>query len=451
MKFVSYAQNDEDILLWRALKSVQRGFYIDVGAAIIDGHSVSRAFYEHGWRGVNVEPVPELCAAVLAARPEDVTLGIALGRTDGERDFFTIPQTGLSTLDPVIAEAHRAAGWTVAPGRISVRTLGGICREYATGPIHFLKIDVEGAEAEVLAGADFSAFRPWILVIEATWPGRPEASHAAWEPALLAQGYRFAWFDGLNRFYVAAEQEAHLAPHFRTPPNVWDEFERFDAAHAQELAAARADCLRIEGVLAGKEKEFAAGMAAASAEAFALRRAYFCELEAKTQRERQLSESEAKNRSLAEELGHVQEEAERLERLFAERQPSEGPPGLHAVDSETASTTGIRPRALVKALLRPFWRAVKPLIRPLAWRARGFLIGPTQERLAELSNVQARLAELSNVPARLAELSDLQQRLGESTRLLAEQAPAGTEMAALETALLTIALSGETHAPDQPS
>ncbi len=441
MKFVSYAQNDEDILLWRALKSVERGFYIDVGAAIIDGHSVSRAFYEHGWRGVNIEPVPELCAAVRAARPEDVTLSIALSGTDGERDFFIIPETGLSTLDPVIAEVHRATGWTVAPGRVRVRTLGEICREYAKGPIHFLKIDVEGAEAEVLAGADFSAFRPWILVIEATWPGRPEASHVAWEPGLLGQGYRFAWFDGLNRFYVAAEQEALLAPHFRTPPNVWDEFERFDAAHTRNLAAAHAECLRIEGVLAGKEKEFAAGMAAASAEAFALRRAYFCELEMKTQRERQLRESEEKNRSLAEELGHVREEAERLERLFAERQPSEGPPDLHAVDSETASTAATRPRALVKALLRPFWRAVKPLIRPLAWRARSFLTGPTQGRLAELSNVQARLAELS----------DLQQRLAESTRLLAEQASAGTEMAALEAVLLTIALSGETHAPDRQS
>jgi len=49
MPFVSYAQNFEDVILWRALKHVGRGFYIDLGAQdpVID--SISLAFYEHGW------------------------------------------------------------------------------------------------------------------------------------------------------------------------------------------------------------------------------------------------------------------------------------------------------------------------------------------------------------------------------------------------------------------
>ena len=32
MRFISYAQNNEDVLLWRALGHVRDGFYIDVGA-----------------------------------------------------------------------------------------------------------------------------------------------------------------------------------------------------------------------------------------------------------------------------------------------------------------------------------------------------------------------------------------------------------------------------------
>jgi len=46
-------------MLWRALKHIERGFYIDVGAWSSDLDSVTRAFYEHGWRGINVEPNPE--------------------------------------------------------------------------------------------------------------------------------------------------------------------------------------------------------------------------------------------------------------------------------------------------------------------------------------------------------------------------------------------------------
>ena len=32
MSFFSYSQNGEDVLLWRALKHIKDGFYIDVGA-----------------------------------------------------------------------------------------------------------------------------------------------------------------------------------------------------------------------------------------------------------------------------------------------------------------------------------------------------------------------------------------------------------------------------------
>ena len=36
-----------------------------------------------------------------------------------------------------------------------MRTLADICAEFVTGEIDFLKIDVEGAEGDVIAGADW--------------------------------------------------------------------------------------------------------------------------------------------------------------------------------------------------------------------------------------------------------------------------------------------------------
>ena len=57
MSFISYAQNFEDIMLWRALGHVSGGFWIDVGAADPDTHSVTRVFSERGWCGVNIEPI----------------------------------------------------------------------------------------------------------------------------------------------------------------------------------------------------------------------------------------------------------------------------------------------------------------------------------------------------------------------------------------------------------
>ncbi len=111
------------------------------------------------------------------------------------------------------------------------------------GDVHFLKIDVEGAEGAVLQGADFAAYRPWIVLAEATVPLTQEENYAGWEPILAAADYQFVWFDGLNRFYVAAERHAALSPHFRVPPNCFDRFVVVDPekeALAAELRVAKA-------------------------------------------------------------------------------------------------------------------------------------------------------------------------------------------------------------------
>ncbi len=259
--FVSYAQNFEDVLLWRALRHVPHGFYVDVGASHPDIDSVTRAFFDRGWRGINIEPGIEEAARIAASRPGDITLQLAAGRAEGEVDFFARPGTGLSTTDAAVARRHPDPRH---PGRVAMRTLAGICRAHVRGEIHFLKIDVEGTEADVLAGADLAAYRPWIILVEATAPLSETPTHQAWEPGLLRQGYRFVWFDGLNRFYLAAEHADALSAHFRAPPNVFDNFIRApDTAWATRLASAETRADTAMQVLAESEARRADAVARA--------------------------------------------------------------------------------------------------------------------------------------------------------------------------------------------
>jgi len=226
MTFVSYAQNFEDVMLHRALSDVPRGFYIDVGAADPEALSVTKAFYDNGWQGINVEPDPDYAANLRVARTRDVTVQAALGATPGRMVINRIAGTGLSTFDGDLAARHVAAGYSSTPLEVEVTTLSEVCRGHAPADIHFLKIDVEGAERAVLQGADFSIHRPWIVVVEATEPFLPTPNHQAWETILLDAAYVFVWFDGLNRFYVAQEHEDALRPAFLAPPNFFDYFER---------------------------------------------------------------------------------------------------------------------------------------------------------------------------------------------------------------------------------
>ena len=260
MTFLSYAQNFEDVMLWRALRTVERGFYIDIGAADPDTDSVTRAFYDRGWSGINIEPVPSAARRLRAARLRDVTLEVAVGAVPGTAELFVVEGTGLSTLEPGALDAVERAGHRTQALDVELTTLADVCREYVPGEVHFLKIDVEGSEHAVLQGADFTRTRPWILLVEATAPMSTAAVHGAWEPIVLSAHYRFAYFDGLNRFYVAEEHFDTLAPSLRTPPNVFDDFWRVaDGEAARRIAEAQAQvaALTVQAREAARASELA--------------------------------------------------------------------------------------------------------------------------------------------------------------------------------------------------
>jgi len=155
MSFISYAQNYEDVMLHRALKDVGQGFYIDVGAydPIID--SVTKAFYDAGWRGINIEPVSEWHEKLQQDRPEDINLQLAVGERKGDINFYEVVGTGLSTMDEAIANRHaQEQGFELKKYKVPVVRLTTICKQYAQSDIHFLKIDAEGAELSILQGLD---------------------------------------------------------------------------------------------------------------------------------------------------------------------------------------------------------------------------------------------------------------------------------------------------------
>ena len=235
-------------MLWRALGRGRKGTgtWIDVGAGDPFFHSVTCAFHQRGWRGVNLEPNGELYARLCERRPGDVNLRVAAGERAGELLFYRVPGTGLSTGDAAVAAQHRAAGWTVQDEQIEVRTLASICRDHVPGQVDFLKIDAEGMAPAILAGADFTVTRPRVVVVKAIRTLGQDPSHADWSGLLEQAGYRHVYFDGLNCFYVAAECHDALAPAFAAPPNVFDNFVRADDEPARLMREAQAQAAETE-------------------------------------------------------------------------------------------------------------------------------------------------------------------------------------------------------------
>lgn len=235
MPFISYAQNFEDVMLFRSLKGVEKGVYIDVGAHDPIGDSVTKAFYERGWRGINIEPIEKFFNRLVEDRPDDINVKTVVLAKEGETIFYEVKDTGLNTISKNYAQKHEKQGYVIREHLVSCTTLDKICEQNEIKEVHFLKIDVEGAEREVLEGFSFSSIRPWIVLVEATELNSSMDSSGDWEGILLGKDYRFVYFDGINRFYISNEK-AELEKAFKTPPNFFDDFIKFSHWRALQKA-----------------------------------------------------------------------------------------------------------------------------------------------------------------------------------------------------------------------
>src|SRR6266849_924411 len=195
---ISYAQNFEDVMLERLFGDQKHGFYVDIGAWDPHRHSVTKHFYLKGWHGINVEPIVSRIQRFELDRPRDLNLSVAIAGEKCDVSFWTCQEEdALSTIDGSTADELRGRGFSFTETKVGARRLDDIFDEYSLTDIDFLKIDVEGAEDEVIRTAEFERHRPRVLVIEATKPAlRPDWSEPAsvgawdaWEPYVLKRGY----------------------------------------------------------------------------------------------------------------------------------------------------------------------------------------------------------------------------------------------------------------------
>ena len=185
--------------------------------------SVTRHFYESGWSGINIEPLPEYAAALRRERPRDQTIEAVAGATRGHCTFHIVEADhDLSTYDPTRVGTLSEHDERTTPVELEMVTLDDVLAAARPEAIDFLKIDVEGAERDVLLGLDLTIWRPRVLVIESTIPNTLTPSYGDWEDLVVSRGFRYASSDGINRYYVADESSS-LAP-LLGPSNALDSF-----------------------------------------------------------------------------------------------------------------------------------------------------------------------------------------------------------------------------------
>lgn len=232
MQMISYAQNFEDVILNRIFEKQRSGFYIDIGASHPNFLSVTKHFYDKGWTGINVDPLESAIDLFKMARPRDINLDYAILNKKNIFFYKIASYPELSTFDSKSANLLKRKGHLVEKLKIKQMTGNDLFEKWASKQVDFMKIDVEGSEFEVISSINFKKYRPKVILVEAIkanaeFPGwlnfQSIKNHSKWEKILIKNKYIFAYFDGLNRYYVSQENGRFLA-YFQSGLCIHDDF-----------------------------------------------------------------------------------------------------------------------------------------------------------------------------------------------------------------------------------
>ena len=162
----------------------KKRFFIEAGAN--DGFSQSNTYYlarRYAWRGILIEPIPELATHCQKIRKDSVVVNCALGSRADQGSAIQIHRAGLmSTVEGALGDhdkqrAHLTRAVEIQPGIATgvidapVRSLSSIIEEHQpNGHIDLLSLDVEGYEVQALSGLDMSKHRPTFICVEANDP-----------------------------------------------------------------------------------------------------------------------------------------------------------------------------------------------------------------------------------------------------------------------------------------
>jgi FkbM family methyltransferase len=159
--------------------SGKNGFFVEAGGN--DGLTQSNTAYFElylGWRGLLIEPIPNLAILCRANRPRALVEQCALVPAGFNKSTVSMTYCNLMSLVDGAMGSRDADEEYIVRGKqflshedgvysveVPGRTLTDVLAAWEVKNVDFLSLDVEGFEARALAGLDFARYAPtWILV-----------------------------------------------------------------------------------------------------------------------------------------------------------------------------------------------------------------------------------------------------------------------------------------------
>ena len=170
----SYAQSGEDLILAYIFRwiGIAKPTYLDIGAHHPTWLSNTYLFYKGGSSGVCIEPDLDCFENIRKHRKRDVCLNVGVGVGGAESlKLYVMTARTLNTFSREEAERCQNTR-NYGDQRIEriidvpVRSISEIMREYSSGGVNLVSIDVEGLDFEILREFDFATYQPEVFCVE---------------------------------------------------------------------------------------------------------------------------------------------------------------------------------------------------------------------------------------------------------------------------------------------
>lgn len=169
---VSFARSGDDLQLYKLLNNSSSGVYLDIGSWHPITASNTYFFYLRNWKGICVDPNPELKSLYEKHRPKDIFINAGIGSSDMNLEYFMFDDSSMNTFSSDFIKTNNLSDKiekTIQVPLISIKdVLDGKLKE--TDRLDFFDIDVEGFDLEVLKTNDWEKYRPKVILIESDKP-----------------------------------------------------------------------------------------------------------------------------------------------------------------------------------------------------------------------------------------------------------------------------------------
>ena len=166
---ISFSKSGDDIQLMKLINNRTPGTFVDIGCWHPVKASNSYYFSLREWKGICIDPNPELHSLYKKIRPKDQFINCAIGQGKA-MNYYALSEanSSMNSLDYDFIKSHGLEHDIQSCTEVPLRPLEEILNERLSDAcrLDFFDVDVEGFDLEVLKTNNWNRFRPKVILIE---------------------------------------------------------------------------------------------------------------------------------------------------------------------------------------------------------------------------------------------------------------------------------------------